>query len=63
MPLLRDLRVDSSHCRAGGRLSENILPRVDRSDFRLPVVIYTSKVGVLRRPVESAVFRSLDRVE
>jgi hypothetical protein len=31
------------------------LARVDRSDFRLPVfVIYTSKVEVLRRPVESA---------
>ena len=28
--------------------------RVDRSDFRLPVVIHTSKIGVLRRPVESA---------
>ena len=28
--------------------------RVERSDFRLPVVIYTSKFRVLRRPVEAA---------
>ena len=28
--------------------------RVDRLDFRLPVVTYTSKFRVLRRPVESA---------
>lgn len=28
--------------------------RVKRSDFRLPVVINTSKIRVLRRPVESA---------
>jgi transposase InsO family protein len=35
------------------------LARVDRSDFRLPVfVIYTSKVEVLRRPVESAQYCS-----
>lgn len=32
--------------------------RVDRSDFRLPVVTYTSKIGVLRRPVESAQYAS-----
>jgi NitT/TauT family transport system ATP-binding protein len=29
------------------------LRRVERSDFRLPVVINTSKIRVLRRPVES----------
>ena len=34
------------------------MSRVDRSDFRLPVVIYTSKIGVLRRPVESAQYLS-----
>ncbi|WP_284236500.1 integrase core domain-containing protein, partial [Gluconobacter kondonii] len=33
---------------------ENNLCRVERSDLRLPVVIVTSKNGVLRRPVESA---------
>jgi putative transposase len=31
---------------------------VDRSDFRFPVVIYTSKNEVLRRPVESAQYAS-----
>ncbi len=32
--------------------------RVERSDFRLPVVITTSKIRVLRRPVESAQYLS-----
>jgi len=37
------------------------LTRVERSDFRLPVfVIYASKNGVLRRPVESAQYCSHD---
>jgi transposase InsO family protein len=35
------------------------LRRVDRSDFRLPVTINTSKFGVLRRPVESAQYVSI----
>jgi len=34
------------------------LRRVDRSDFRLPVVINTSNSGVLRRPVESTQYTS-----
>jgi putative transposase len=34
------------------------LPRVERADFRLPVVINTSIVRVLRRPVESAQYTS-----
>ena len=34
--------------------------RVERSDFRLPVVINTSKIRVLRRPVESAQYCSHD---
>ncbi len=33
--------------------------RVDRSDFRLPVTINTSKFGVLPRPVESAQYVSI----
>lgn len=33
--------------------------RVERSDFRLPVTINTSKFGVLRRPVESAQYVSI----
>ena len=43
-----------SRCHTGGRPGEDNLRRVDRSDFRLPVTINTSKFGVLRRPVESA---------
>ena len=31
--------------------------RVERSDFRLPIVINTSNIRVLRRPVESVHFR------
>lgn len=34
--------------------------RVERSDFRFPVVIKTSNNGVLRRPVESAQYCSHD---
>jgi transposase InsO family protein len=34
------------------------LRRVECSDFRLPVVIYTSGDGVLRPPVESAQYAS-----
>ena len=37
--------------------------RVDRSDFRLPVAIYTSKLGVLRGPVESAQYISIKYTE
>lgn len=37
--------------------------RVDRSDFRLPVTINTSKFGVLRRPVESAQYLSIRYTE
>ena len=37
--------------------------RVDCSDFRFPVVIYTSKVRVLRRPVESAQYLSIKYTE
>ena len=47
-----------SRCQTGGRPGEDNLRRVDRSDFRLPVVICFSKVGALRRPVESAAIRS-----
>jgi putative transposase len=40
------------------------LTRVERSDFRLPVfVIYASKNGVLRRPVESAQYLSIRYTE
>lgn len=37
--------------------------RVERSDFRLPVVINTSNHGVLRRPVESARYLSIKYTE
>lgn len=37
--------------------------RVERSDFRLPVVINTSKIRVLRRPVESAQYLSIKYTE
>ncbi len=37
--------------------------RVERSDFRLPVVINTSKIRVLRRPVESAQYLSIRYTE
>lgn len=37
--------------------------RVERSDLRLPVVIVTSKNGVLRRPVESAQYLSIRYTE
>lgn len=37
--------------------------RVDRLDFRLPVVIYTSRNGVLRRPIESAQYLSIRYTE
>lgn len=43
-----------SRCQTGGRLGEDNLSRVERSDFRLPVVISTSKIRVSRRPVDSA---------
>ncbi|BBC81832.1 transposase (plasmid) [Acetobacter orientalis] len=33
---------------------------VDRSDFRFPVIVYTSNIKVLRRPVESAQYCSED---
>lgn len=36
---------------------------MDRSDFRLPVVIYTSEVEVLLRPVESAQYLSIRYTE
>ena len=36
---------------------------VERSDFRLPVVINTSKIRVLRRPVESAQYVSIKYTE
>ena len=40
------------------------MTRVERSDFRLPVfVIYASKNGVLRRPVESAQYLSIRYTE
>jgi transposase InsO family protein len=39
------------------------LRRVERSDFRLPVVINTSKIRVLRRPVESAQYLSIKYTE
>lgn len=45
-----------SRCQTSGRLGENHLLRVERSNFRLPVIINTSNPGVLRRPVESAPF-------
>jgi transposase InsO family protein len=32
---------------------------VDRSDFRFPVIVYTSNIKVLRRPVESAQYVSI----
>lgn len=37
--------------------------RVERSDFRLPVIINTSKIRVLRRPVESAQYLSIKYTE
>ena len=36
---------------------------MDRWDFRLPVVIYTSRNGVLRRPIESAQYLSIRYTE
>jgi putative transposase len=39
------------------------LPRVERADFRLPVVINTSIIRVLRRPVESAQYLSIRYTE
>ena len=39
------------------------MPRVERADFRLPVVINTSIVRVLRRPVESAQYLSIRYTE
>lgn len=50
----RQNRHRFSRCQTGGRPGENNLCRVERSDLRLPVVVVTSKNGVLRRPVESA---------
>jgi len=47
-----------SRCQTGGRPGEDNLRRVEHSDFRLPVVIKTSNIRVLRRPVESAEFMS-----
>ena len=37
--------------------------RVERSDSRLPVVINTSKIRVLRRPVESSQYLSIKYTE
>lgn len=37
--------------------------RVERSDFRLPVIIYISKNGVLRRPLEAAQYLSINYTE
>ena len=54
----RQNRHRFSRCQTGGRPGEHNLRRVDCSDFRFPVVIYTSKVRVLRRPVESAQYTS-----
>src|SRR5690606_19394077 len=45
-----------SRCHTGGRPGEDNFCRVERSDFRLPVAINTSCFGVLRRPVESAMY-------
>ena len=39
------------------------MPRVERADFRLPVVINTSIIRVLRRPVESAQYLSIKYTE
>jgi Integrase core domain. len=39
------------------------LCRVERSDSRLPVVINTSKIRVLRRPVESSQYLSIKYTE
>jgi transposase InsO family protein len=36
---------------------------VDRSDFRFPVIVYTSNIKVLRRPVESAQYLSIRYTE
>tara|TARA_X000000950_G_scaffold60182_1_gene73074 strand:- start:1312 stop:1800 length:489 start_codon:yes stop_codon:yes gene_type:complete len=49
-----------SRCQTGGRPGEDNLRRVERSDFRLPVIIYTFTNGVLRRPVEPAQYCSHD---
>ncbi|TCP99706.1 hypothetical protein C8J34_1413 [Rhizobium sp. PP-F2F-G36] len=43
-----------SRCHNGGRPVADNLRRVERSDLRFPVTINTSCLGVLRRPVESA---------
>ncbi len=56
----RQNRHRFSRCQTGGRPGEDNLRREDRSDFRLPVVINTSKIRVLRRPVESAQYCSHD---
>lgn len=40
----RQNRHRCSRCQTGGRPGEDNLRRVDRSDFRLPVVIRTSKI-------------------
>jgi len=57
----RQNRHRFSRCQTGGLPGEFNLSRVERSHFRLPVlVIYTSINGVLRRPVESAQYTSRD---
>ncbi|WP_242012689.1 integrase core domain-containing protein, partial [Acetobacter lambici] len=45
------------------RPGEHNLRLVDRSDFRFPVIVYTSNIKVLRRPVESAQYLSIRYTE
>ena len=61
--IARQNRHRFSRCQTGGRPGEDNLRRVDRSDFRFPVAIYTSKLGVLRGPVESAQYVSIKYTE
>lgn len=56
----RQNRHRCSRCQTGGRPGEHNLRRVERSDFLLPVIINTSEIRVLRRPVESAQYCSHD---
>ena len=56
----RQNRHRFSRCHTGGRPGEDNFCRVERSDFRRPVAINTSWFGVLRRPVESAQYCSIE---
>ena len=58
--MARQKRQWCSRCQAGGRPGERNFLRMHRSDARRPTMITTSKPLVLRRPVESAQYTSIE---